>query len=89
MMLNNSNIPDLAGILYLLLGISNLTAGEYLAGVAWTSLSVSQFLVQKIGSWPSNMFRFERLEVVLAWITYLLFASLILHHLVNLITKSE
>lgn len=84
---NNSNLPDLAAILYLLLGISNLIAGEYIAGVAWTSLSVSQFIVQKIGSWPSNMFRLERPEVILAWITYLVFAFLILYYLVDLFAR--
>lgn len=84
---NNSNLPDLAAILYLLLGISNLIAGEYIAGVAWISLSVSQFIVQKIGSWPSNMFRLERPEVILAWITYLVFTFLIFYHLVDLFTK--
>lgn len=84
---NNANLPELAVILYLLLGISNLIAGEYLAGVAWTSLSISQYLVQNIGSWSSNMFRLERPEVIIAWITYLVFAFLIFYYLVNLLTK--
>lgn len=84
---NNSNLPELAAILYLLLGISYLIAGEYLAGVAWTSLSISQFLVQNIGSWSSNMFRLERPKVIIAWITYLVFAFLIFYYLVNLLTR--
>lgn len=86
MRFNNSNYPDITAILYLILGISNLIAREYTAGVAWTSLSVSQFLVQRIGSWPTNMFRWERPEVILAWITYLIFAFLIFYYLGNLFT---
>jgi hypothetical protein len=89
MEINNSNLPELTVIFYLILGISNLIGGEYIAGFAWISLSISQFIVQKIGSWPSNMFRLERPEVILAWVTYLIFAFLIFYYLINLVTKSK
>ena len=85
MNVNNSNLFDITAILYLILGISNLSTGNYLAGIAWTSLSVSQFIIQRIGSWPSNMLRFDRPEVVLAWITYLIFAVLILYYVSKLL----
>lgn len=81
----NPNVPDITAILYLILGISNLSTGDYLPGIAWTSLCVSQFLIQRIGSWPSNMLRFDRPEVILAWFTYLIFAVLILYHVSKLL----
>jgi hypothetical protein len=82
---NQSNLFDITAILYLILGISNLSIGDYLAGIAWTSLSVSQFLIQRIGAWPSNMLRFDRPEVILAWITYMIFAVLIIYHVGKLL----
>lgn len=85
---NNSNPPDITAWLYLILGISNLSVGEYLAGIAWISLSVSQFLIQRIGSWPSNMFRWDRPEVILAWLTYLLFGVLILYYVSRLLQSA-
>ena len=81
----NPNVPDITAILYLILGISNLSTGDYLPGIAWTSLCVSQFLIQRIGSWPSNMLRFDLPEVILAWFTYLIFAVLILYHVSKLL----
>lgn len=85
---NNSNPPDITGFLYLILGISNLSIGDYFAGIAWTSLSVSQFIIQRIGSWPSNMLRWDRPEVILAWFTYLLFGVLILYHVGRLLQNA-
>ena len=82
---NHSNLFDITAILYLILGISNLSTGNYLAGIAWTSLSVSQFMIQRIGSWPSNMLRFDRPEVIFAWVTYLIFAVLILYYVSKLL----
>jgi hypothetical protein len=84
----NANIPDITAILYLILGISNLTMGNYVPGIAWTSLSLSQFLIQRIGSWPSNMLRFDRPVVILAWITYMIFAVLILYYFGNLLYRA-
>ncbi|MBW4617107.1 MAG: hypothetical protein KME21_28460 [Desmonostoc vinosum HA7617-LM4] len=86
---NNSHLTDITAILYLVLGVSHLVAREYLAGIAWISLSISQLLVQNIGSWSSNMFRLDRPGVILAWITYLVFAFLILHYVINLVTRNN
>ncbi|MBW4552870.1 MAG: hypothetical protein KME35_17430 [Aphanocapsa sp. GSE-SYN-MK-11-07L] len=84
----NPNVPDISAILYLILGIANLSVGDYLPGIAWTSLSVSQYVVERVGSWPTNMLRFDRPVVILAWITYLIFAILILYYLGNLLYRA-
>ncbi|MEB3179150.1 MAG: hypothetical protein VKL59_09000 [Nostocaceae cyanobacterium] len=89
MELNHLNLTEVTGIFYLILGIANLIGGEYIPGVAWTSLSISQFIVQTIGDWSSNMFRLERPEVIFAWVTYLIFAFLILYYVLNLLIKSK
>jgi hypothetical protein len=84
----NPNVPDITAILYLIIGISNLSVGDYVPGIAWISLSVSQFVIQRIGSWPTNMLRFDRPVVILAWITYLTFAVLILYHVSRLLQSA-
>ena len=82
---NNYSPPEISAFIYLALGIGNLLARDYVAGIAWTSLSISQFIIQRIGSWPSNMFRLDRPEVIFAWMTYLVFAVLILYHVTKLV----
>jgi hypothetical protein len=84
----NPSVIDISLILYLILGISNLFMGNYIPGIAWTSLSVSQYIIQRIGSWPTNMMRFDRPVVLLAWITYLIFAVLILYYFGNMLYKA-
>lgn len=85
MSFHNYRSVDITFIIYLILGASNLVVGHYVAGVAWLSLTISQLIVQRIANWPANMFDFNQPGVVFAWITYVIFAFLILYHVADFV----
>lgn len=77
-MLNNRLNPiDITIPLFIVMGITQIVLGNYVAAGIWLIIALGQFLVPRIG--VANLTQWHRPEVIFVWLMVVVFTCLVVY----------
>ncbi|QIR37109.1 hypothetical protein HCG51_10455 [Tolypothrix sp. PCC 7910] len=76
---NRSNALDITIPLFIIMGISQVIVGNYVAAGIWLIIALGQFVVPRVG--VNNLNQLHRPEVLFVWLMIITFTCLVIYQI--------